>query len=70
MRRFDDVIGQTDSVLEIWRKSFAGTPTVSAGAGLELEVFQEIKSGKNYPGYYQQDGERFSKHWLHNIGPP
>ena len=49
MCRFDDVIGQADSVLEMWRKRFVSTPTMSAGAGLELKVFQEIKSGKNYP---------------------
>jgi hypothetical protein len=49
MGRFNDVIGQTDSVLEIWRKRFVGTPTVSAGAGIELKVFQKIESGKNDP---------------------
>ena len=46
MCRFNDVIGQTDSVLEIWRKRFvSGALTMNAGAGLELKVFQEIESG-------------------------
>jgi hypothetical protein len=49
MCRFNDVIGETGSVLEMWRKRFVGTATVSARPGLELKIFQEIESGKNDP---------------------
>jgi hypothetical protein len=49
MCRFNDVIGEAGSVLEMWRKRFAGTLMVSARAGLELKIFQEIESGKNNP---------------------
>jgi hypothetical protein len=60
MCRFNDVIGQAKPVLDMWRKRFVSTPSISAGAGLELKVFQEIKSGKNYPRKYQQSGQRLS----------
>ena len=36
---------------------------VGTGPGFELEIFQEVKSGKDDPGQHQQDGQRLSRHW-------
>jgi len=64
--RFNDVICQAGMAFRVWRERLvrsALTMNVGTGPGFELEIFQEVKSGKDDPGQHQQDGQRLSRHW-------